>query len=80
LQIEYSRKNIAGNSILFFLCTFSLLVIMADKVQKRGVFGAIKSVYHDPYLWGLVKSVAFFAVGVNIASKCVGIDVMGPPQ
>lgn len=53
---------------------------MADKVQKRGIFGAVKSIYQDPYMWSVVKSVSFFALGVHIARQCVGLDVMGPPQ
>lgn len=53
---------------------------MPEKVQKRGVMGAVKSIYYDPYMWSLVKSVSFFALGVHIARQCVGLDVMGGPQ
>ncbi|GLV36748.1 uncharacterized protein CBL_02417 [Carabus blaptoides fortunei] len=36
----------------------------------------VKAVYNDPYKWSLIKSIAFFIVGVRIAQECSGTELL----
>ncbi|KAI2811219.1 hypothetical protein BLOT_002392 [Blomia tropicalis] len=52
---------------------------MAPKSKNdNGVFGMVKNVYNDPFMWSLVKSWAFFAGGIFVAREWLDFDANAP--